>query len=213
MLGKRGWCVVVPVRPVARGKSRLAALGPMRNVLAQAIADDVVSALTFTPEVGAVMLAGDPSAFTVSAHLTTAQRDKLQLVDTGDLGLNEAAAYALQMAESSGYAHRAVVVSDLGCLVSADVSEVLRLARQYPTSFIPDHTGLGTTAIFSTHHHQVPRFGPGSAQRHAAHGAVKLTASMRMRLDIDTPADLSVAIGLGLATRSSQVLAPASQLF
>jgi len=55
----------------------------------------------------------------------------------------------------------------------------------------------------------VPRFGPGSAARHRAGGAVELTRPglAGLRRDVDSPADLRGARALGLGTRTAALAA------
>lgn len=55
-----------------------------------------------------------------------------------------------------------------------------------------------------------PRFGPGSAAAHAASGALPLAGDWpSLRRDVDTPADLAAAAGLGLGPRTAALLAGA----
>src|SRR5215469_9579246 len=65
------WSLVVPVKVLARAKTRLAALaGPDRPALALAMAADTVAAALGSPEVGRVIVVtGDPQAARVLAGL------------------------------------------------------------------------------------------------------------------------------------------------
>ncbi|MEV7226533.1 NTP transferase domain-containing protein [Polymorphospora sp. NPDC051019] len=77
--------------------------------------------------------------------------------------------------------------------------------------FLADAPGTGTVLLTAPPGVPLdPRFGVDSAARHAASGALPLTGGWpTLRRDVDTPADLAAAAGLGLG-RHSAALVPAA---
>jgi 2-phospho-L-lactate guanylyltransferase len=82
----------------------------------------------------------------------------------------------------------------------------LRAAAGWPEAFVPDAAGTGTTLYTARPGVAFqPRFGPGSAARHAAAGAAALLLpdAPGLRRDVDTPDDLRRAAALGLGPRTA----------
>jgi 2-phospho-L-lactate/phosphoenolpyruvate guanylyltransferase len=197
------WSVVIPVKVLARAKSRLAALaGAIRPELALAIAADTVAAAVACDAVGTVIVVTDDSA--AAAELSGL--GAVVLPDEPAAGLNPAlefgAAHAAARWPDRG---TAALAADLPALRPAELGQALAAAGRRPEAFVADAAGTGTTlytarpgAAFC------PRFGPGSRDRHRRAGAVQLElpAVSGLRRDVDTPADLWQAekIGLGLRT-------------
>ena len=202
------WSLVVPVKVLARAKTRLAALaGPDRPALALAMAADTVAAALGCPEVGrVVVVTGDPQAARVLAGLGA-----VIVPEPPGRGLNRAlrhgAARAARRWPRSGIAGLA---ADLPALRPAELSSALRAAARWPQAFVPDSGGSGTT-LYAVRPGTAfrPRFGPGSAARHRAAGAVELTRPglAGLRRDVDEPADLHGARELGLGTRTAALAA------
>jgi 2-phospho-L-lactate guanylyltransferase len=72
---------------------------------------------------------------------------------------------------------------------------------------VPDAQGTGTTLLTAVDAELQPRFGPGSAEAHLAGGAVALTGRWPGLIrDVDTEADLRVALRLGTGPRTAAVL-------
>jgi len=75
---------------------------------------------------------------------------------------------------------------------------------------VPDAAGSGTT-LYAVRPGTAfrPRFGPGSAARHQAAGAVPLTQPglASLRRDVDAPPDLDAAGRLGLGSRTAALAA------
>ena len=168
------WSLVVPVKVLARAKTRLAALaGQDRPALALAMAADTVAAALGSPEVGRVIVVtDDPQAARVLAGLGA-----VIVPEPPGRGLNRAlrhgAAHSARRWPRSGIAGLA---ADLPALRPAELSSALRAAARWPQAFVPDSDGSGTTLYAVRPGTEfVPRFGPGSAARHRAGGAVELT--------------------------------------
>ncbi len=204
------WSLVIPVKVLARAKSRLADLaGPARSALALAMAADTVSAAVACPAVAAVIVVTDDAAAAgalgaLGAHV---------LPDEPAAGLNPALAHGAAVAAArwpgSGTAGLA---ADLPALRPAELERGLRAAAQWPEAFVADASGTGTTLYTARPPGAFrPRFGPGSAARYRAGGAVEIMLAdvPSLRCDVDTPADLRQATGLGLGPRT---VAAAAQL-
>src|SRR5215475_13781961 len=202
------WSLVVPVKVLARAKSRLASLaGPDRPALALAMAADTVAAALDSPQVGRVIVVtDDPRAAEVLAGLGA-----VVVPDRPGRGLNQALRYGAAHAGSrwprSGIGGLA---ADLPALRPAELSSALRAAARWPQAFVPDSAGSGTTLYTARPGTAFrPRFGSGSAARHRAAGAAELTEPglRSLRRDVDEPADLRGAGQLGLGTRTAALAA------
>jgi 2-phospho-L-lactate guanylyltransferase len=231
------WSLVIPVKVLARAKSRLTGLAAERRAqLALAMAADTVAAALAVPAVATVIVVTDDEV--VGAELGAL--GAVVVADRSAGGLNPAlvlgAAYSDERWPGRG---RAAMAGDLPALRPAELAAVLAdpaLADPalpspglsdpaLPTpalaspaagtaltgaAFVPDAAGTGTTLYATAPGVPFrPGFGPGSRDRHLAAGAVELAlAGLRgLRQDVDTPADLQRAAALGVGPRTSAVLA------
>lgn len=195
---------VVPVKPLASAKSRLALPAEHRQALALAFALDTVAALVGTAYVAAVLVVTSDRSVAdrvgrLGAHVT----------DDHGAGLGPAVREGLRLASSRHPEHAvAVVPADLPCLSATDVSEVLAAAgvENRSGAYVPDRAGTGTTFVVRAPGRSlVPCYGPDSAARHRALGLRPLDgAPAGARHDVDTLADLrdALARGVGAHTRS-----------
>ena len=206
------WTVVLPVKVLARAKSRLAVLaGSRRADLALALASDTVSAVVACPEVARVLVV--TSDATAGSRLA-ALGARVVPDEPGD-GLNAALRHGASVAADrwpgSGVA---ALAADLPALRPAELGRALRAASAVGgAAFVPDAAGVGTTmyaaapgVVFR------PMFGGASRARHASAGAVELCLDgvPGLRRDVDTPEDLRAAVALGAGFRTAEV---AGQLF
>jgi 2-phospho-L-lactate guanylyltransferase len=200
------WTLVVPVKVLARAKSRLAALaGAHRPALALAMAADTVAAALDCPEVARIIaVTDDPEASRVLEALGV-----VVIQDEPGRGLNPAlrhgAAVAADRWPGTGIG---ALAADLPALRPMELALCLRAASRWQQAFVPDAAGSGTTlytarpgAAFK------PQFGTDSARRHRAAGAAELTLPdlASLRRDVDAPADLREATGLGLGPRTAAI--------
>lgn len=202
------WAVVVPVKVLARAKSRIAPLaGSRRAELALAMASDTISAVVASPVAGRVIVVtDDPVAAGELAALGATV-----VPDEPRAGLNEAlvfgASRAARLWPGSG---TAALSGDLPALRPAELGVALRAAASCPEAFVPDVQGSGTTLYTAGPGVEFrPAFGPDSRFRHAAQGAAELLLPgiPGLRRDVDTGDDLRDAARLGLGTRTSAVAA------
>ncbi len=201
------WSVVMPVKVLARAKSRLAGLaGPRRGELALALACDTVTAVLGCEAAARVIVITDDQVATV----TLGGLGALVVPDEPRGGLNAAlrhgAAYAARWPEAG----TAALSADLPALRPAELGRALRAAQAWPTAFVADAAGDGTTLYTAAPGAAFrPAFGLASRARHAAGGAAELGLDgiPGLRRDVDTPSDLRGAAALGLGPHSAPVAA------
>jgi 2-phospho-L-lactate guanylyltransferase len=199
------WSVVVPLKPLAVAKSRLAAAaGEVRPALALAFALDTVAAALACGEVADVtVVTDDPTAGAELAGLGA-----FVVPDAAAAGLNAALRHGSEhVRERRPYAPVVALNGDLPALRPAELSEVLRDAAQaQERAFLADAAGTGTTLLAAPPVSALsPAFGGASRARHLASGAreILLTGVASVRQDVDTGDDLRVALALGVGPRTS----------
>jgi 2-phospho-L-lactate/phosphoenolpyruvate guanylyltransferase len=200
------WSLVIPVKVLARAKSRLAGLaGPRRAELALAMAADTVAAAVACQQVAVVIVVSDDQA----AAAELAGLGAVVVPDEPGDGLNPALVHGASVAASlhPGSATGALA-ADLPALRPEELSRALRAAAAWPEAFVPDAAGSGTTLYTAAPGREFrPRFGPGSRRRHLTAGVAELALSdiAGLRRDVDTPGDLSSAARLGLGPRTAAI--------
>lgn len=206
---ERRWCLVLPVKRLAVAKSRLGSPydGDVRRELALAFAIDTATAALSCPQVAAVQVVTDePDAAAALAGVGAEVTG-----DRPDSGLNPALSHGAFLAAATHPGTSVgTLAADLPALRPAELSAVLRAGSAYRRSFVRDAEGTGTTLLLaSTPDELQPMFGPASAARHLAQGAVELDAAAlpSVRRDVDTAADLAAALGLGVGAATDRVLA------
>lgn len=199
------WSVIIPVKPVALGKSRLTGVSAtVRRELAQAFAlDTTESALSAAGVRRVVVVTNDPepSAFTdLGADL---------LADVPDDGINAALVHGAEYVRRRDSAANLVALTgDLPALRPDDLADALSSA-QAPAWFVSDAAGLGTTLLAAAAGRSLrPAFGPDSRAAHLRQGAAELDdgGPVRLRRDVDTTADLADAMRLGLGPHTARVV-------
>ena len=202
------WSVLMPVKVLDRAKSRLAELaGPRRGELALALACDTVRAVLQTAQVArTVVITDDPVAAAALGTLGA-----LVVADEPRDGLNAALRHGAALAAArwpgSG---TAALSADLPALRPAELGQALAAAAAWPTAFVADAPGDGTTLYTAVPGAAFrPAFGLASRARHAADGAaeLQLPGIPGLRRDVDTPADLRAAAALGLGPHTSPLAA------
>jgi 2-phospho-L-lactate/phosphoenolpyruvate guanylyltransferase len=198
------WSVVVPVKRLDVAKTRLYDAGrprPGHQELALALALDTVGA-ALSAAARVLVVTDDPAAATAVRALGA-----LVVGDEPDAGLNPAlthgAARAARLAPADGIA---LLSADLPALRATELAAALAAAGAHPRSFVSDADGTGTTLLAARPGTApAPRYGPGSAAAHRASGAVELSGRWpSLRHDVDTPAGLTAAAGLGLGPATAR---------
>ena len=192
---RTSFVVLVPVKSLDRGKSRLAGIPDAdRRALAVAFALDTLTAARDTPGVAAVVaVSGDDEAVAAAWQLGCSS-----LPDTGDLnGSLRAAAVRVDDLVPGG--HPVALCADLPGLDAPALGRALAIVDASSAWFVPDHLGIGTTMYAAPAARFDPRFGGGSNAAHLRAGAREITVdSDRLRRDVDTLEDLTALADLGL---------------
>jgi 2-phospho-L-lactate guanylyltransferase len=212
------WVVVVPVKPAARGKSRLAGLltDDERADLVRAMALDTIAAARAASGVRRVVVV------TADGPLRDALRAQdgppVTVVDEPAPGpdpLNAAvragADAARRLEPDAGVA---ALLGDVPALEPDDLAAGLLEAARHERALVADAAGTGTTLVTAAPGSGLePRFGTGSARAHVEAGHVRLRVpeSSSVRHDVDVPADLRAVEQRGAGPRTSAWLARARQ--
>ena len=203
-----GWTVVVPVKPAAQGKSRLADVATDREALARAIALDTIAAVAATPRVTRVLVVTDDPG----VRTQVSQWPAVDVIAEGDVrGLDSA--IALGTVAAGQGAPRAALLGDLPALTPHDLDAALELAGHVERGLVPDAEGTGSTLVTARPGAVwVSAFGADSAARHRLLGCTDLAVprGSTLRRDVDTVAQLAEAVALGVGPRTAAVLAAAA---
>lgn len=197
--------VVVPVKPPAVAKSRLAGLGDdVRRDLCEAFAVDTITAVSDCKLVKTVLVVTDDAALASA------------LADLGVRVIPDGVSNDLNVSLELGAAelHRqfpelalAAVFADLPAVRPDELEVALRTATPGGMSFVADAAGVGTTTVMAPSLELFrPRFGPRSRRAHLDVGAHEILAPVPgLRQDVDTPEDLRLVLRLGAGPRTSYV--------
>jgi 2-phospho-L-lactate guanylyltransferase len=192
---------IVPVKPLNRAKSRLAAtLSPeVRERLAGAMLVHTLTAIHASQAVsGMLVISRDNRA------LVLARRHGARTVqESGQPELNPALERASQVIASWNAQAALVLPADLPLLMAADIEGLVQQGRyQQSVVITPDRQEVGTNALLMRPPGLIPfLFGETSFAKHiaaaeAAGAAVHVYRSERLMLDLDTPDDLALYIDL-----------------
>lgn len=199
------WAIVVPVKRLDGAKTRLRVAPDVRIELALAIAADTVRAAIACRSTAVVIaVSDDPRATAVLRDLGA-----IVVPDRPDAGLNPALLHGATTPDVPSDAGIAALAADLPALRPDELADVLAATSEHGVVVVADAAGAGTTLLAATEVSRFrPMFGADSRARHVATGAIDFSASAgrSLRCDVDTIADLTVAIGLGLGPASAQVV-------
>lgn len=194
-----GWAVVIPVKRWAKAKSRVGGLRSAdRRELAAALAHDVILTVCATAEVARCVVVGPDEVVRELRHRAGygAVLGVEEEQGTSADPLNSALRHGRDAALSAGHRQIAMIMADMPAL---NVSGLTAFLQQIPTTcaaVVRDRNRTGTTILAGRNGEAVrPAFGPDSANRHIACGALDLTSSCDpgLRIDVDTWADLVAA--------------------
>lgn len=187
---------IVPVKPFAQSKSRLASVlsPPERARLSREFFEHVLQTLAHVPAVTqTVVVSRDSSALALArnykAHTVT---------ESGAPDLNRALRRATQVALKLGARAVLILPSDLPLLVDKEVQQLVEMEGAEPAVVVaPDRRKLGTNALFVRPPGIIEYgFGENSYDTHRARAAqagahVRVCYLSGVALDIDGPDDLS----------------------
>ncbi|MBK6012576.1 2-phospho-L-lactate guanylyltransferase [Streptomyces sp. MBT53] len=203
------WTLVIPLKSLARAKTRLSdtAGDGLRPGLALAFAQDTVAAALACPAVRDVaVVTGDALAGRELAALGA----RIVADEPGD-GLNAALRHAATVVRvSRPESAVAALNADLPALRPLELARVLDAAAEFPRAFLPDAATIGTTLLTARAGRELrPAFGTDSRARHRASGAAELAldAVDSVRQDVDTGEDLRAALALGVGPRTAAAAA------
>jgi 2-phospho-L-lactate/phosphoenolpyruvate guanylyltransferase len=188
---------IVPVKPLRRGKSRLAGTltEDERTALNQNLLERTIKVLSTLKELDQVLVVSrDPQALIVARNqgAKTVQED-------GQPHLNTALKRATVMAQVHSTRGVLVLPADLPLLTPDDVRVLIDRAVKPPVVVIaPDRHGKGTNALLMVPAGQIEYdFGEGSFHRHCERakesGArLEIVELPSLGLDLDLPEDLEM---------------------
>ncbi len=197
--------VLLPVKPPARGKSRLEVDPVRRRALAAAFALDTARACLAADRVLAVLAVTDDARFADDLRAAGCESIPDGVADD----LNESLRVAAAEAHRRWPAARPVAVcADLPSLHPADLDAALAEADTATApAFVVDGDGVGTTLYTAPHDDFAPRFGPASRSAHLAAGAREISGDLSsLRRDVDDAAGLAAATDLGLGAHTRLAL-------
>lgn len=199
------WVVVIPAKPLATAKSRLAeAAGGRRPELALAMLLDTVETTLLTEHVAAVLVVTDDDLIAAAA----AKVGAVVVPDVPGEGLNAAFRHGIEVA-TARYpgAGVALLAGDLPALRAQELEAALLVAASSPgVVVVADHEEVGTTLLASRSAAQLrPAFGVGSFARHRDLGAIALEhrGLDGLRCDVDDADGLREAVSLGVGLRTA----------
>jgi 2-phospho-L-lactate guanylyltransferase len=188
---------IVPVKPLRRGKSRLAEAltEEERTALNEEMLARTLKTLSTLKEVDQVLVVSrDPHALTIARNhgAKTVQED-------GQPHLNTALTRATVIAQVHATQGVLILPVDLPLLTTDDVLTLIDRATKPPVVVIaPDRHGKGTNALLMVPPQQIEyEFGEGSFQRHCEQakqsGArLEIVDLPSLGLDLDLPEDLEM---------------------
>jgi 2-phospho-L-lactate guanylyltransferase len=200
------YVVLLPVKPPARGKSRLEGDPVRRRALAAAFALDTARACLSAESVGVVLAITDDARF--AGELRAVGCETIPDGVAGDLNesLRQAAAEAhRRWPEATPVA----VCADLPALVPSDLDAALTSTSATErgavpgAAFVADQDEVGTTLYTAPHDAFTPHFGRLSRQAHLDSGAHEIGGQLpSLRRDVDDEHALAVAVSLGVGAHT-----------
>jgi len=194
------WCIV-PVKPLRRGKSRLAGLltEDQRTRLNRYLLQHTLDTLNEVDEIEhTLVVSRDPAALALTREL-----GGRTVLENGAPQFNLALKRATAVAQMHG-AHAVLILpADLPLVTPDDIRTVIRRGQNPPVVVIaPDRRDNGTNALLVNPAGLLNyAYGPGSNRRHAelaavAGARVEIVVSPSLGLDLDLPEDLEALGGL-----------------
>lgn len=202
-----GYTAIVPVKPWALAKGRLALPQAARQRVARAFTLDVLDVLQASDSVRHIVIVS------AERELLDARGQGVTVLEDRPLlscnGLNKAIFMGRYWALSRRRGSPVVVVpADLPALDTESLEGALRSLGGWDQAFIPDAGGTGTTLLAASCPIGLrPMYGDWSAKEHLIRGARAVDwVDERARCDIDTVEDLVHAQHLGLGSHTAAAL-------
>jgi len=187
---------LIPVKPFAQAKSRLASvLSPAeRHAFSRALLSRTLDVLGTVRSIEQILvISRDPEALALARdHAARA------LAEPGILDLNAALHFATETAQAEGARAVLIVPSDLPLLSAAEVEELIGGEATEPQlSLAPDRRGTGTNALLLRPPNLIQyQFGEDSFREHLAQAAqlgleARVCHLPSVAWDVDVPEDLA----------------------
>ncbi len=188
---------IVPVKPLRRGKSRLAGVlsEDEREELNTRMLLHTLEVLQLVPEIEQTLVVSrDPSALTLARDIgaKTLQED-------GSPQLNTALHRAVTVARIYSISGVLILPADLPLLQPADITEILLRSVKPPVVVVvPDRHHSGTNALYQAPSGLIDfAFGLNSFQKHCeraakANARLEIVDIPSIGLDLDLPEDLEI---------------------
>lgn len=188
---------IVPVKPLRRGKSRLAKVisAEERADLNQSMLEHTIQVLSTIEEIEHILvISRDTEALALARDLGART-----VQEYGNPGLNTALTRAVEIAKTYGTCGILIIPADLPRLNADDLRSILKHKNQPPVVVIaPDRKKQGTNALFACPPDSIEfMYGPGSFEKHcqAAREAdvrLEICDLASLELDLDEPEDLAL---------------------
>jgi len=199
------WTVLIPIKSIERAKSRFVGPDPdLRRRLVIAMAADVLESCLACPHVARVIVV------TPDRPVATELLSDLRVAWVPDSGtdLNISLVRALGSLDSRAAGPVAVVPADLPALKGDQLTDALARSASYDTAFVTDYEGTGST-LYAAFDRMAfsPAYGPDSRREHIGAGTHELTFPQEsgIRVDVDGPTSLELAIAAGAGRRTQAV--------
>jgi 2-phospho-L-lactate guanylyltransferase len=188
---------IVPVKPLRRGKSRLATVisAEERADLNQYLLEHTIQILKKIDEIENIMvISRDTEALALARSLGART-----VQEYGSPGLNTALSRAVEIAKT--YETRGILVlpADLPRLDAEDIRKILAFRKDPPVVVIcPDRKKEGTNALFVSPPDLIDfKYGQGSFNKHKiaardANARLEICELPSLELDLDEPEDFSL---------------------
>lgn len=188
---------IVPVKPLRRGKSRLAKVisAEERADLNQYLLEHTIQVLSTIDEIEHILvISRDTEALALARDLGART-----VQEYGSPGLNTALTRAVEIAKSYGTCGILVLPADLPRLDAEDIRKILDHRKKPPVVVIaPDRKREGTNALFVSPPNLIDfNYGSGSFKRHCeaaleAGARLEVCDLVSLELDLDEPEDLAL---------------------
>lgn len=188
---------IVPVKPLKRGKSRLATVlsETERTTLNQSMLVNTLKTLKSIAEIETVLVVSrDPSALAIARDY-----EARTVLEDGNPELNTALRRASMVAKAYLANKILVLPADLPLMKAEHIKDFLALSGGEPEIIIaPDRRKDGTNALFINPSDLIDfYYGPGSYNLHinaakAKNATIKVVENEVLGLDLDLPEDLNL---------------------
>lgn len=192
-----GIWAILPVKPLRRGKSRLASVMDelQRTSLNECLLNNTLRVLRSHPQIeNTLVVSRDPQALAMARHYGART-----LLEQSGSNLNRALEIATALIRRSTSRGVLIVPADLPLVTAEDLAQLINISKRQPVVAIaPDRHMQGTNALLVCPPGLIRySFGVGSFERHcelarAAGARLEIVEQPGLALDLDIPEDLDL---------------------